>query len=168
MTLSLSSDRPPKMEGAFLIHFPIVVVGDQDSIVTLHFACIQVSFSHAVLPRCLIKLGKRALHWSCARKAPCNFAQWQFPLLSATVSFFYLPLLFATLLAFSRTIFSHDGFAIMIVDHHEVLGLRAKQKEEEEDLDGTTGEKVQAASVSRIRLYSGGWALSKGGLSRFK
>ena len=81
---------------------------------------------------------------------------------------FKYPFLFATLLAFSRTIFSHDGFAIMIVDHHEVLGLRAKQKEEEEDLDGTTGEKVQAASVSRIRLYSGGWALSKGGLSRFK
>lgn len=75
MTLSLSSDRPPKMEGSFLIHFPIVLAGDQDSIVTLHFACIQVSFSHAVLPRCLVKLGKRALHWSCARKAPCNFAQ---------------------------------------------------------------------------------------------
>ena len=75
LTLSLSSDRPPKMEGSFLIHFPIVLAGDQDPIVTLHFACIQVSFSHAVLPHCLIKLGKRALHWSCARKAPCNFAQ---------------------------------------------------------------------------------------------
>lgn len=60
-----------------------------------------------------------------------------------------------TFVGFLKNHLFADSFAIMIVDHREVLGLRAKQKEEEEDLDGTTGEKVQAASVSRIRLYSG-------------
>ena len=42
--------------------------------------------------------------------------------------------------------------AITIVDHCEFPGPRAKQKEEEEDLEGSTGEKMQAGAVSRIRL----------------
>ena len=162
LTLSLSSDRPPKMEGSFLIHFPIVLAGDQDSIVTLHFACIQVSFSHAVLPRCLAKLGKRALHWSCARKAPCNFAQissWPcsvqpFPFSSypfSSQAFFWT--VFINLCWLSQEPSFHTTVSpswLWIIA--EVLGLRAKQKEEEEDLDGTTREKVQAASVSRILI----------------